>query len=117
MFFNVLMAGFQTWTIPVSGKYKITVRGAGNRLAGTLGASIVSKFDLPAGVKLQIDAVFYRRVPLLYHKFGNMVFFLSANLNSLSSPGNHSENYSFFSAKFDNQKCILSLTISRFITM
>jgi len=27
-----------------------------------------------------LDAVFYRTDPLLYHKFGNMVFFPSVNL-------------------------------------
>jgi len=35
----------------------------------------------------RIDAVF-RTDPLLFHKFGNIVFFRSGNLYSLCSPGN-----------------------------
>jgi len=69
------------------------------------------------------DAVFYRTYALLYHKFGNMIFFRSGNLYSRRSPGNqhyHKIIYFFIKkgrnwrAKFDNQKYI-SLIISRFI--
>ena len=38
--------------------------------------------------QFRIDAVFYSTDRLLYHKFGNMVRFLSGNLYSLCSPGN-----------------------------
>ena len=48
------MPGFQTWTVPASGRYKIWLYGAGNQLAGTFGASLVSVFELMVGSKLHI---------------------------------------------------------------
>ena len=41
-----------------------------------------------AAKKHNKDAVLYRTYPLLYHKFGNMVFVRSGNLYSLCNPGN-----------------------------
>jgi len=58
---------------------------------------------------------FYRTYPLLYHKFGNMVFFRSGNLYSLCSPGNqHYQKIIYFfirkgrnrRSKFDSQKLL-----------
>jgi len=75
---------------------------------------------------ISYDTVFYTTYPLLYHKFGNMVFFRLGNLSSLCSPGNqHYQKIIFFvnffikkgrnrRSKFDNQKYI-SLIIARFI--
>jgi len=58
------------------------------------------------------DAVFSRTYPLLYHKFGNMLFFSQAKLYALFSPGNqHYQKiifYFFFIKKGRNQSSIIT---------
>lgn len=46
--------GIQTWTVPVSGPYKITSYGAQGACNGGLGAKIEGDFNLAAGQVLQI---------------------------------------------------------------
>ena len=47
-------SGYQLWTVPSTRKFKIILKAAGNPLAGTFGACIVSIFKFNAGEKLQI---------------------------------------------------------------
>jgi len=51
-----------------------------------------------------IDGVFSRTFQLLYHKFGNMVIFLSRNLYSLCSPGNQHYQKIIYSLIFSSKK-------------
>jgi len=56
-------------------------------------------------LKFVFDAVFYRKFPLLYHKFGNMAIFRPAKLYSLCSPGNqHYQKIIYFFYFFSSKK-------------
>lgn len=56
--FNMITNGYQLWTVPASGTYRITARGAqgapAEAAAGGRGAIIAGDFNLTAGEKLQI---------------------------------------------------------------
>jgi len=56
--FNMLVDGYQLWTVPEAGAYRITARGAQGApieaTAGGRGAIITGEFNLTAGEKLQI---------------------------------------------------------------
>lgn len=56
--FNMITNGYQLWTVPESGTYRITARGAQGApaevAAGGRGAIITGDFNLTAGEKLQI---------------------------------------------------------------
>jgi hypothetical protein len=56
--FNMLVNGIQLWTVPTTGTYRITARGAQGAPiesnAGGRGAIIAGEFNLTAGEKLQI---------------------------------------------------------------
>lgn len=53
-YFNLVLPGFQLWTVPVTATYKFLVNGAGNPQAGSFGACVESQFDLRAGDKILI---------------------------------------------------------------
>jgi len=48
-FFNILDTMYQTWTVPASGSYQITVVGASSRQGNAFGASIVATVSLVQG--------------------------------------------------------------------
>lgn len=58
--FNMITNGYQLWTVPITGVYRITARGAqgtpseADPSAGGRGAIITGDFNLTAGEKLQI---------------------------------------------------------------
>lgn len=56
--FNMIINGYQLWTVPETGTYRITARGAqgapAEASAGGRGAIIAGNFNLTAGEKLQI---------------------------------------------------------------
>jgi hypothetical protein len=57
-YFNMITNGYQLWTVPATGTYRITARGAQGAPieaeAGGRGAIITGEFDLVAGEKIQI---------------------------------------------------------------
>ena len=77
---------------------------------------ITMESSVPGHGAIDLDAVFYRTDPFLYHKFGNMLIFRSANLYLLCSPGNQDYPFLILSSKkveIDNGKvvCWLELVV------